>query len=277
MRVVLAAPLLILLIAVAASPAVAGYDYDKVVDLGEQAPVPSHKTWRDLLGQLFPDLRQETPKDGKTGDFIYGKVDIRQIDKYGPDACAGNEPVRIEYLEYALVQIDGEERLIVGITTDGGGCFGALALFDGSVNGNAKLLDAVNIQQDINFAFGKDFVRSLGAGAQLVVAGSFHMNSDGFFENDVLALVTADKLSLIGNVNADSERDCEHHRGTSEKPYVTIAPDYGQFDRITGYIKRTVQTVANDCRTPNGKPTVTISRTDWRWNAAKKAYGRVSP
>ena len=273
MRLVLAA---LLSIALAGSPAVAGYDYDKVFDLGELAPVPSHKTWRDLLGQLFPDLRQETAKDGKAGDFIHGQLDIRQIDKYGYDACAGNEPVRIEYLEYALVEIDDEARLIVGITTDGG-CFGALTLFDGSVKGNAKLLDAVNIQQDINYVFGKDFVRSLGAGAQLVVAGSFHMNSDGFFENDVLVLVTADKLSLIGNVNADSERDCEHHRGIAENPYVAIAPDYGRFDRITGYIKRTVETVANDCRTPNGKPTVTISRTDWRWDGAKKSYRKGSP
>jgi hypothetical protein len=103
------------------------------------------------------------------------------------------------------------------------------------------------------------------------------MTTDSSPTNYVLVLATADRLSLIGNVIAEGEWDCEHHRGTSERPYVAVAPDYGPFNRITGYIKRTVRRVGDDCRTPTGKPTVTISRTDWRWNAAKKAYGRVSP
>ena len=62
-----------------------------------------------------------------------------------------------------------------------------------------------------------------------------------------------------------------------EDPYVVIWPDYGPFDRITGYIKSSVQRLAADCPTPLGKPAVTITRTDWRWDAARKAYRRVSP
>ena len=56
----------VLLVALAATPAAA----EPIYDLGTAAPVPGHKTWRDLLGQLFPDLRQEAGKDGETGDVI---------------------------------------------------------------------------------------------------------------------------------------------------------------------------------------------------------------
>jgi hypothetical protein len=240
----------VLLVALAATPAAA----DRIYDLGTEAPVPGHKTWRDLLGQLFPDLRQEPRKDGKTGD------------------CSGGDPLEIEYLEYAYAEISKKERLMVGVTTDHDACFGAVALIDGW---DGKLLDAVNIQQDQNYGYGDHFVRSLGRDGQLVVADSFHTTTSNSPENYVLVLATVDKLSLIGNVEAQSEWDCEHHRGIGEQPYVVVTPDYGPFDRITGYIKRTVQPVAADCRTATGKPAVTITRTDWRWDAARKAYRRA--
>jgi hypothetical protein len=56
-----------------------------------------------------------------------------------------------------------------------------------------------------------------------------------------------------------------------------VWPDYGPFDRITGYIKRTALHLASDCKTPQGNPVVTITRTDWRWDAAKKTYRRAGP
>ena len=253
-----------------AAPAAA----ERVYDLGSEAPVAGHKTWHDLLTQLFSDLRQEPQKDGKMGSVIHGNVDLRPIDKDGYGDCGAGGPLQIEYLEYAYAEISGKARLIVGITTDHGACFGALALFDAL---EVKLLDTANIQQDTHYTYGPDFARRLGVDGQLVVADSFHLNSDGSFNNLVLVLVTADKLSLIDNVNADSEWDCDHHRRIAEEPYVVVTPDYGRFDRITGYIKRTVEPVGGDCRTPTGNPKVTISRTDWRWDAVRKAYGKVSP
>lgn len=271
MRLLFAA---VLLLAALAAPAVAA-EHGQVYDLSQKAPVPGNKTWHDLLGQLFTDLRQEPWEDGKTGTFIHGKVDIRPIDKDAFESDCPNEAMRIEYLDYAAVQIDDKSHLIVGITTDRDACFGALALFSGE--GDAKLLDAVNIQQDANYVFGDNFVRSLGGGAQLVVADSFHTTTSSSPDNYVLVLVTADRLSLIGNVDAQSEWDCDHHRSIGETPYVATAPDYGPFDRITGYIKRTVQPLEADCRTNAGNPKVTISRVDWRWNAARKTYGRASP
>jgi len=259
--------LLALMIAV---PSAVRAEGGTVFDLGEKAPVPGNKTWRDMLGQIFPDLRQEPMQDGRTGDFIHGKVDIRPIDKEPFEDDCPKEPLRVEYLHYEQAEIDHKMRLIVGITTESDACFGVLALFSGQ--GDAKLLDAVNIQQDMNYGYGDHFVQSLGAGAELVVADSFHTTTSSSPDNYVLVLVTVDKLSLIGNVDARSEIDCDHHRTVGEVPYVAVAPDYGPFDRITGYIKRVVETVGDDCRTPTRKPTVTITRTDWRWDPMKKAY-----
>jgi hypothetical protein len=258
----------LLLVACAVSPAAA--EHDEVFDLGQKAGLPNDMTWRDMIRLIFPDLRQEPGKDGKTGDFIHGDVSIRSIDKEAFEDDCPKEPLQIEYIETARVEISRKMREIIGITTAGDACFGVVALFDGGAD--TKLLDAVNIQQDANYAFGDHFIRPLGADGQIVVADSFHTTTSSSPDNYVLVLATVDKLSLIGNVDARSERDCDHHRSTGEVPYVVVTPDYGAFDRITGYIKSTVQPVADDCRTPTGKPKVTITRTDWRWDAAKKTY-----
>jgi hypothetical protein len=248
---------------------------EPVYDLGAKAPVPGNRTWRDLLGQVFADLRQEANAKGEAGDFIHGKVEIRPIDKEAFDGDCPDTPLRIQYLNYAQVQIGQRTRLIVGITTEGDACFGALALFSGE--GDTKLLDVVNIQQDANYGYAPDFVHPLGVDGQLVVIDSYHTTTSASPDNDVLVLATADKLSFIGNVAAFSERDCDRHRAVAEDPYVTISPDYGPFDRITGYIKSSFHRLASDCETDQGKPTVTITRIDWRWDASKKAYRRVSP
>ena len=266
----------VLLALLIAAPVAARAEGGTVYDLGAKAPVPGDKTWRDLLGQLFPDLRQEPMKDGRTGDFIHGKVDIRPIDKQAFEGdCTDNTPLEIEYLHYALVEIGHRMRLIVGINIDGDACFGALALFSGQED--VKLLDVVNIQQDANYGFGPDFVHPLGVDGQLAVVDSFHTTTSSSPDNDVLVLVTQDKLSFIGNVDARSEVDCDHHRTIAENPYVVVTPDYGPLDRITGYIKRIVETVGDDCRTPTRKPTVAITRIDWRWDDTKKAYRRAGP
>ena len=263
----------LLLVACAAAPAAA--EGDQIFDLGQKASLPNDMTWRDMMHLVFPDLRQEPWKDGRTGDFIHGDVSIRPVDKEAFEDDCPKEPLRIEYIEIARVEISGKMREIVGTTTDGDACFGVLALFDGGAD--TKLLDAVNIKQDANYGFGNGFARRLGPDGQLIVADSFHTTTSSSPDNDVLVLATVDKLSLIGNVDAQSEVDCDHHRTIAENPYVVVTPDYGAFDRIAGYVKRTVQPVANDCRTPTRNPAVTITHTEWRWDAAKKTYRRVSP
>ena len=56
---------------------------------------------------------------------------------------------------------------------------------------------------------------------------------------------------------------------------MAIMPDYGPFARITGYIKRSARRLADDCQTQQGREAVTITHTDWRWNAARRAYTKV--
>lgn len=267
----------VLLAVMVAAPTAARAEGDQVFDLGAKAAVPNDNTWRDLMRQIFPDLRQEPDKNGKTGDFIHGNVSLRPIDKQAFEDNCSVDPLRIEYIDTARVEISGKMRVIVGVTTDGDACFGALALFDGGAE--TKLLDVVNIQQDANYGYGygNGFARSLGSDGQLIVADSFHTTTSNSPDDYVLVLVTADKLALIGNVDAQSEVDCDHHRTIAENPYVVVTPDYGAFDRITGYIKRIVQPVADDCRTPTRNPAVTITRIDWHWDAAKKTYRKGTP
>jgi hypothetical protein len=267
--------LAVLALAVALTAAPAAAMDIQVFDLDTKAPVMAGKTWAELLRQVFPDLRQETEKDGTIGYAVGEQNNLRPIHKdTWNDACPEPSP-KIDHIEYADVEISGHPRVIVGVTTEADACFGALALFDAT--GEAKLLDVANIQQDMHYAYGPDFARRLGADGQLVVTGSFHLNSDGAFDDELLVLANADKFSLIGDIEADSEWDCEHHRRISEDPYVMITPDYGALDRITGYVKHAVQPVGEDCRAPAGNPKVTITRTDWRWDAARKAYRKVTP
>ena len=80
----------VLLALLSAAPVVARAEGGAVYNLGDKAPVPGNKTWRDLLGQLFTDLRQQPMKDGgRMADFIHGKVDIRPIDKDSFEDCSG--------------------------------------------------------------------------------------------------------------------------------------------------------------------------------------------
>jgi hypothetical protein len=67
--------------------------------------------------------------------------------------------------------------------------------------------------------------------------------------------------------------DCR--RSISQEATVGIAPDYGPFARIAGYVKTATRRLASDCQTPHSKEMIAITRTDWRWNAARRAYTRV--
>ena len=71
-----------------------------------------------------------------------------------------------------------------------------------------------------------------------------------------------------------SEQNCR--RWISQEATIGIAPDYGPFARITGYVKTSTRRVAGDCQTPQGREMITIDRIDWRWSAARQGYRKLT-
>jgi hypothetical protein len=253
----------ILALALAVPPAAA----DSVDDFTAAVPGVPGKTWMDLLRQVFPDIALGPKNEA----VVRGDIALRPIEQDGvfTDECP--DELKLSALEFSEARIAEKRRLIVGIATEGDVCAAPLALFEGS--GEGKLLDAVNVKQDKNYSFSRDFTRALGPDGQLLVVTSFHINAGDGYGIETLILATTDKLLSIGSVFAKSEMDCR--RSVSQEATVSIAPDYGPFARITGYVKTATRRLASDCQTPRGKEMIAITRTDWRWNAARRAYTRV--
>jgi hypothetical protein len=248
----------------AALPAMA----DTVDDFTAAVPGIPGKTWMDLLKQLFPDITVGPKNDA----IVHGDIALRSIEEDGAFTDDCPDELKLRSLEVAQVRISGKSRLIVGVATDGDTCAAPLALFEGS--GDGKLLDAANVKQDKNYSFARDLARSLGPDGQLVIVTNFHINAGEGYDTETLVLATAGKLSSIGSVFAKSETDCR--RSISTEATISLAPDYGPFARITGYIKTGTRRVAADCQTPQGKEMITIDRIDWRWSAARQAYRKVA-
>jgi hypothetical protein len=248
----------------AAVPAMA----DTVDDFTTAVPGVPGKTWIDLLRQAFPDIAIGPKNEA----IVHGDIALRSIEEDGAFTDECPDELKLRSLEVAQVRISGKNRLIVGVATDGDACAAPLALFEGS--GSGKLLDAANVKQDKNYSFGRDLARSLGPDGQLVVVTNFHINAGEGYDTETLVLATAGKLSSIGSVFAKSETDCR--RSISTEATISLAPDYGPFARITGYIKTGTRRVAADCQTPQGKEMITIDRIDWRWSAARQAYRKVA-
>ena len=255
---------LVLSLAVAAVPARA----DTVDDFTTAVPGIPGKTWIDLLRQLFPEIAAGPKHEA----IVHDQIALRPIEEDGAFTDECPDELKLRSLEFSQTRIAGKPRLIVGIATDGDACVAPLALFDGS--GEGKLLDAANVKQDKNYSFGRDFTRSLGPDGQLVVVTNFHTNAGEGYDTETLVLATVDKLSSIGSVTAKSEVDCR--RSTSEEATISIAPDYGPFARITGYVKTSTRPVAADCQTPQGREMITIDRIEWRWSAARQGYRKLT-
>ena len=254
----------VLTFSVAALPAMA----ETVEDFSASVPGVPGKNWVDLLRQVFPDIALGPKNEA----IVRGDIDLRPIEKDGAFTDECPDELALRSLQVAGVRIAGKRRLIVGVATDGDSCVAPLALFEG--NGEGKLLDAANVKQDKNYAFGSDFVRPLGPDAQLVIVTNFHTNAGEGYDTQSLILAMADKLVPLGSLFAKSEIDC--HRSVSQEATISLAPDYGPFAGITGYVKTTTRRIASDCQTPQGKESIAIARTEWRWNTAKRAYTKVS-
>ena len=250
------------MLALAAVPAMA----DTVDDFTAAVPGIPGKSWVELLRQAFPTIASG-PGNAAT---VRGEIALRPIEERLAFSDECPDPLELRSIEFADTRISGKRRLIVGVATDRDACAAPLALFDG----DGKLLDAADVKQDRNYAFGRDFTHSLGPDGALVVITNFHINAGEGYDTETLVLATADRLTPIGSVFARSEQNCR--RWISQEATIGIAPDYGPFARITGYIKTATRLLAPDCQTPQGKEMIVITRTDWRWNAARRAYAKVA-
>jgi len=250
-------------LALAAAPAAAS----EVDNFTAAVPGLAGKSWLDLLRQLFPDIAP----GAMSGAVLSGEIRLRPIEK---EAFGGEcpDPLPLQQLEYQRATIAGKPRLIVGVGTGSDLCVAPLALFEG--DGEGKLLDAADVKQDAHYFFASGFVRPLGAGGQLVVASNNHEGSGGGYEIETLVMATDAAFSYIGSLFVHNERSCR--TDADEQANIRTAPDAGPFARIVGEVKRTAQYRARDCETPSRKDTVTITRTVWRWNAARHAYRKVA-
>jgi len=254
---------LLLALALGALPALA----ETVEDFSAFVPGVPGKNWVDLLRQVFPEIALGPKNEA----IVRSDIDLRSIEKDGAFGDECPDELTLRSVQVADARIAGKRRLIVGVATDGDTCVAPLALFEG--DGEGKLLDAANVKQDKNYGFGRDFVRPLGPDGQLVTVTNFHTNAGEGYDTESLILATADKLLPIGSVFAKNEIDC--HRSVSQEGTIGVAPDYGPFARILGYVKTTTRRIASDCQTPQGKEIIAIARTEWRWNAGRHAYTKV--
>ena len=250
-------------LALAAAPAVA----EEVADLTAASGIAG-KTWIELVRQALPGIAP-----GPNGGVVVrGKIKLRPIDKEPPPGGDCPDPVAIQALEVARPRIANKERLIVGVAIDGDQCAAPLLLLEG--DGQGKLLDAANVKQDEHYFFPPDFVQPLGAGGQLVVVNGGHTKAGEGFETRILVLATEAKLAYIGGVSAHNQGACQSE--TWEKPTIRTAPRPTGFAEVAAEVESTVKRKGADCVTPQGKDTVTTTRTLWRWIPAKRGYKQVS-
>lgn len=234
----------------------------------------SDKTWADALAQVFPDLAAEPAKDGEPRKYpryvAQGIVKMRPIDgdPFSDNRCAGNS---IEYINTADITVDGQTRILAGVSMDNH-CSAPLALFD--VHG--KLLDVVNAQKDMTTGFDENFGVRLSDDAALAQVDNLHTGAGSGGDKITLVLVSKDKLSLIASFGGDYETICDAQtrvtKGHNTDLAVSVAPDFGDHDRILGFVKATSMNYRGDCQTLRGAARVTIDQLLWRWNAARRAY-----
>jgi hypothetical protein len=223
------------------------------------------KIWLDLLRQLFPDIAA-TSTFG-TAATAAEMTPLRSIGSADDDWVQCGDHIEFSKLDARPVQLAGRRHLIVTLTIPDD-CAGPLALLDET----GKLVDAVNVKGDQHVSFGADYVRKLGAGGALVIASNWHDNTSRSFDGTMLVLARPEGLSSIGDVQAIGSRDCEQRMSVGEQTAVRVTPDGAPFARIDVEVRRTVETLAEDCKTRRGRSMIATFGGSWRWNVAKRAY-----
>jgi hypothetical protein len=247
-------------------------EHNQVFDLTEKGF--AQLTWAEALKQIFPDMAlaptpAAEPKARPT--FVAHKVvEMRPIDgePFADTDCDGEA---IEYLDVTVISFTGLTRTLVGVNMDRQ-CAAPLALFDSA----GKLLDVVNAQKDMTTGYSENFGVRLSDETALVQVDNYHTGAGSGGDMATLVMATPNKLSTIASFGGQYETICDDSKhvfkGFDTGLTATVAPDYGDQNRIIAYVKTRSMIYKDDCRTVRGTPVVTVFETMWRWNAAKHAY-----
>ena len=229
-------------------------------DLSAAVPGAQGKTWRDLLSQIFPDITQSPspPADVTATEMS----DIRSIGDGDESRIDCDHKIDLASADARPIQLGDQHRWIVTLTTKDE-CVTPLAMFDG----DGKLIDLVNAKGDQHLSFADDYLRPLGPAGALVIAWSFHDNSNESYDDIWLILAKPDGFSEIGAVSPFGSRDC--HGRFTEEAVIRTAP---AMPRIDVEVTRRATKFAKDCVTKRGREVVTTFDGSWRWSVKKHAY-----
>jgi len=241
---------------------------DTNVAFDAEVPGLAGRAWIELLRQLVPDLKV----DPAGGDHnAKGSLD-KPIRLMAGDTEAGGDKSAIDLtsLDAVRIDIDGRPRWLVLGEQDG---FGPAPLMLFEAEGEGKLLDAVDVVADMHTSMDSAGPLALGGGASVIGIRNWHDNSGQSFDDLKLVLIAKDRFSLIQDSGAQGERDAKVQ--TSEGLTFTVRPDPGRpLARIDVVLEHRKQRLAGDFETKVGKEVVTLTRTTFRWNAAKGKYER---
>jgi hypothetical protein len=254
--------LAITLIVLAAAPALADCNCYELED-----PVAGHpgKTWYDLAKAIAPDL---TPEGRGTQT-----IELRYLEDLGD---ADEDPViegpfAIYNVESRMMEAEGRKLTVLSLNlgpADGWAInIEALALFDE----NLKLLDAVNVGQDMSTGLWGDPIR-IAPTDEALLTYSEHFNSNQAYGSYALMMVKDGKWQTIDTISTLSDHWCAHDR---TQTLDVSAPDAGAGYRPLTVTVTDTQTFDEtmDCGDQAAEPDFTRTyATTYSWSASMGAY-----
>jgi hypothetical protein len=261
----LLAGLALMMLAAGAAFAMSSAAPAPISDFTAAVPDMPGKTWLDLLRQLFPDVVAASASG--IAATATKMTPLRSIGSADDDWVRCGDRIEFRTLDVRPVRLaDRSYRIVtVAIPDD---CAAPLALFDDT----GKLVDAVNVKGDQHVSFSGSYIRELGPSGALVIVSNWHDNTSRSYDGTMLILARAEGLSSIGDVLALGSRDCAQGTSMAEETRVRVAQGDAPFARIDVVVTRSVQKLAEDCKTGRGQPVIATFTGSWSWDAGKSAY-----
>ncbi len=226
------------------------------------APAFADVSWLALLQRALPGATIEPTR--RNAVTAARAIELRPLGDVFGDGGWGRT-IRVSKVDAQRVEIDGKRRIIATLSLDDGDAAPVL-LFEGE--GEGRLLDAVNVRTDQLASFPEPAVQRLGPAGALLTARSTHSNSNQSYAITTLAMVGAERFTLIGTVLTYGERTCR----TAMRQDLAIAVRPARpMARIDLAVTRREQGMTRDCRErPGGRRAVI--RGAYVWDAARGAY-----